>query len=83
MIASAAPGLNLDCNRFENKIRGINLAMRMGIRNAHHLALVLEYQDMVHFATAHELAILRPANSEDFANFSGGNSARVMLCSGL
>ena len=55
-VALRDGGLVLD--RLEDEVRGVDLTVRMRIRDAHHLALVLEHQDMVDLRPRAEIAIL-------------------------
>ena len=84
LLPIARAGVDLDGDRFEHEIRGVNLAMGMRIRDADHFALVLEDQHVVHFRPVAQLAVLLLANIPSSARISSaGNSASVVLWSGL
>src|SRR3954451_19463754 len=55
-VATAGARFGLD--GFEDKVGGVNLAMRMRIRNADDFALVLEDEDVIDLRAAAEVNIL-------------------------
>src|SRR3954466_14721179 len=67
------PRASVDFNRngFENEIRSINLTMRMRIRNADYCTLVFERQNIVHFRSRTQLAVLLLPTAEHLADLLG------------
>src|SRR5687768_14184351 len=56
----AARNLGLAFDEFEDKVRRIDLAMRMRVRNADNLTFVFKGQDVVDLGTSTEFQVLIP-----------------------
>src|SRR5262245_41448744 len=67
-LPMARRGVGFDRDRLEDEVSRVNLAVRVRIRYADALPLVLERQHMIHFRPVAELAILLLPTDKQIAN---------------